>query len=130
MGLRQGFSIILLVWLISSHILKISFLTWIILEIAMKMTLKLGFGRQPQDNSNFFLIFFLSRLISSWKPKINLSSLLNSWDSCEEDLEIMILKFFEDCFGIPLTLPTNVRKQVYLNSCYFTTILGGRPGGT
>ena len=32
----------------------------------------------------------------------------------------------KDYFGIPLTIPTNVRKQVKLNSCYFTTIPGGR----
>ena len=39
------------------------------------------------------------------------------------------LKFFEDCFGITLSRPINVRKQVLLNSCYFTTIPGGWPGG-
>ena len=39
------------------------------------------------------------------------------------------LTFFENCFGIPLTRPINVIKQVYLNSYYFTTIPGGRPAG-
>ena len=39
------------------------------------------------------------------------------------------LKFFENCFELPLSRPTHVRKQVLFNSCYFTTIPGGRPGG-
>ena len=38
-------------------------------------------------------------------------------------------QIFEDCFGIPLSRPINVRKQVYLNSCYFTTFPGGGGGG-
>ena len=40
------------------------------------------------------------------------------------------LKLFEDCFGIPLTIPINVRKQVCLNSNYFSTFpVGGLVGG-
>ena len=36
------------------------------------------------------------------------------------------LKFFENCFELPLsTRPTHVSKQVLFNSCYFTTIPGG-----
>ena len=31
--------------------------------IAMKMILKLGFGRRPQNISNFVLIFFLFRVM-------------------------------------------------------------------
>ena len=66
------FSIFHLVRLILSDILKISLLACLILEIAMKKTLKLGFGRRPQDDSNCFSIFFLVMLILSCIPKISL----------------------------------------------------------
>ena len=41
--------------LTSSNIPTISFLAFFIREIAMKKTLKSGFGRLPKHNSNFFL---------------------------------------------------------------------------
>ena len=37
----------------------------------MKKTLKLGFGRRPQDDSNISSIFYLVRLISSYIIKIS-----------------------------------------------------------
>ena len=49
------FLIILLIRLISSYIPKIILLTFLILEIAMKKTLKLGFGRRPYNISNCVL---------------------------------------------------------------------------
>ena len=50
------FSIFILVWLEPSYMLKISLLACLILEMAMKKTLKSGFGRRPPHNSSFFLL--------------------------------------------------------------------------
>ena len=51
--------------LILSNILKSTFLACLILEIAMKKTLKLRFGRRPQDIYNFFLNISSGTLIPS-----------------------------------------------------------------
>ena len=58
----------------------------------MKKTLKLGFGIQPQNNSNFVL-----NITSIWvniklHTKNESPSLLNSVDRYEEDLDIVIWK--------------------------------------
>ena len=42
---------------------------------------------------------------------------------------ILIISIFENWFGLTLTSPTNVSKQVKSNSCYFTTFPGGGGGG-
>ena len=46
------------------------------------------------------------------------------FDYLEDDL-----KLFENSFELPLTTPINVKKQVWFNSYYFITILGGWPAG-
>ena len=47
-------SIYLLIGLISDYIPKITLIACLILEIGMKKTLKLGFGRRPLHNFIFF----------------------------------------------------------------------------
>ena len=58
---RIFFSIFLLVRFKASCIPKISLQAWLIMEITMKKTLKLGFGRWPQDifNLQYFPMFQL-----------------------------------------------------------------------
>ena len=62
------------------------------MEIDAKKTLKLGFGRRPQVNSNFVLAissyYFNIKLHTKNQPP----SLVNSGDNSEEDLKIMIWK--------------------------------------
>ena len=67
----------------------------------MKKTFKLGCGRRPQDNFNFFSIFLLVRLKSSCKQKISqLACLIMRiamkktlyWD-LEDDLKIFLIYF-------------------------------------
>ena len=54
----------------------------------MKKTIKFVFGRRPQQNFNFFLIFFSSYVGVKNKPP----SMLNSGDGYEEVLKIWIKK--------------------------------------
>ena len=53
-------SVFLLVGLITSYLPKKSLLASLIVEIAIKKTLKLGFGKRPQHNFNFVLNIFSS----------------------------------------------------------------------
>ena len=82
------FATFLLIRFISSYIPNVSLLACLILEIAMKKTLNLGFGRQPIHNYYFLSIFHLIRLISIYIPKISLLACLILENIYEEDLKL------------------------------------------
>ena len=77
------YSIFILVWLVSSYIPKISHLACLILKMAMNKTLKLGFGRRPQQNLEFFLNISSSLVSIKLHIKNQSPSLLNSEDGYE-----------------------------------------------
>ena len=81
----------------------------------MKKTLKLGFRGRFQTNSNLFSIFVLIRLILSYILKISLLACLILQIAVKKTLKLDLeddLNLVEDCFGIPLARPINVRMQV------------------
>ena len=71
------------------------------MEIAVKKTLKFGFGRRPQHNLYLFSEYFPSKVKIKLHTENQPPSLLNIGDSCEEDLKIWILKttsiYFQIC---------------------------------
>ena len=69
-------SIFLLVRLKASYIPKISLITCLILEIAMKKTLKLKFGRRLQHNFNFFLTQYFFQVKQNCIPKMSILAFL------------------------------------------------------
>ena len=89
-------SIFLLVWLESSYIPKISLLAFLFMDIALKKTLKLGFGRRPQ----FFLNISSSLVRIKLHTKNQPPNLLNYGDGYEEDFTIRMLKMTSTTFPI------------------------------
>ena len=58
----------------------------------MKKTLKLGFGRRPQQHIQIVINLFSSLVGIKLHTKNQPPNLVNSGDRYEEDLKIMILK--------------------------------------
>ena len=86
------FATFLLIRFISSYIPNVSLLACLILEIAIKKTLKWGFGRWPQHKSNLLHSIYSNKVNIKVLTENQPLSLLNSGDSYEEDLIIRIGK--------------------------------------
>ena len=128
------FSIFFIVRLISSYIPKFSLLSCLILEIAMKKTLDSDL-EDDLKKFQFYLNIFSSQVNTKLHTENQSPSLLNSWDSCEEDLKISILKttsnFLKTVLGSPqIDLPMLKTSFIDLPLFhYYSGWPGGRPAG-
>ena len=107
------FSIILLIRLASNDTPKISFLACLILDVALKKTLKFGFGIRPQ----FFHNISSNLVRIKLHTKNQSPSLLNFGDCYEENRKIWIWKTTSKKFPIFLNNSSSlVRIKLHTNN--------------